>query len=82
MDEKKVRLLVKNLESLLETLKYELGCDEEQEVPTPAVDPLKNIEFRAAPRNGGERVDWDNMPVDNSYVIPLNDYDEVFSDEN
>ena len=36
MNEKKVRLLVKNIESLIETLKYELECgEEEQHTVTP-----------------------------------------------
>ena len=87
MDKKKVRLLVKNLEVLVETLKYELESDETQTNisnplgdPEPVTDMVNNIEFRAAPRRPS-KPDWDDQPVDNTFVVPITDYDEVFDNE-
>lgn len=88
MDKKKVRLLVKNLEVLVETLKYELESEETQTNisdslgdPEPVTDMVNNVEFRTAPRRPWKR-NWDDQPVDNTYVVPLTDYDEVFDNEN
>ena len=58
MNKRKIKLLVKNLESILETLKYELECDEQQDLSE------------------------ETHPINNQFIVPLTDYDEVFTDEN
>ena len=54
MDKEKIKLIVKNLESLVECLKAEIEPETETEVKDPVYEEIKNF---------------------------LNDYDEVFYDE-